>query len=188
MAAVQSNSSSQRQLCRAQRPGQKQGNRFGDATGEEVQNRFLKLLVTQLQNQDPLNPLDNAAVTTQISQINTVTGIERLNATLETLLNTFNDGQAMQAAALIGKSVLVAGSGLSLANGQAGGGVNLAGPADSVTLKILDAAGKWCRVRISVRAKQAASASSGMARAMPGWSCRLAAMALRSTRYVAVKR
>jgi flagellar basal-body rod modification protein FlgD len=75
-----------------------------------VQNRFLKLLVTQLQNQDPLNPLDNAAVTTQLSQINTVTGIERLNATLETLLNTFNDGQAMQAAALIGKSVLVAGS------------------------------------------------------------------------------
>ena len=110
-------------------------------SSEEVQNRFLKLLVTQLQNQDPLNPLDNAAVTTQLSQINTVTGIERLNATLETLLNTYNDGQAMQAAALIGRNVLVAGSRLSLANGQAGGGVNLAGPADSVTLKILDAAG-----------------------------------------------
>jgi flagellar basal-body rod modification protein FlgD len=85
MAAVQSNSLHQRPLCRAQRPGAgRQSVRL--STSEEVQNRFLKLLVTQLKNQDPLNPLDNAAVTTQISQINTVTGIERLNATLETLL------------------------------------------------------------------------------------------------------
>ncbi|WP_291991020.1 flagellar hook assembly protein FlgD [Candidatus Accumulibacter sp. ACC007] len=109
------------------------------STTEDVQNRFLKLLVTQLKNQDPLNPLDNAAVTTQISQINTVTGIERLNATLETLLSTYNDGQAVQAAALIGKRVLVGGAGLALVDGQARGGVNLAGPADDVTLTILGA-------------------------------------------------
>jgi flagellar basal-body rod modification protein FlgD len=112
------------------------------STSEEVQNRFLKLLVTQLKNQDPLNPLDNAAVTTQMSQINTVTGIERLNETLQTLLSTYNEGQAMQAAGLIGKSVLVAGSRLVLADGKAGGGANLAGPADNVTLTIVDAAGK----------------------------------------------
>ncbi|WP_313952740.1 flagellar hook assembly protein FlgD [Accumulibacter sp.] len=111
------------------------------STSEEVQNRFLKLLVTQLKNQDPLNPLDNAAVTSQISQISTVTGIEKLNTTLETLLGTYNDGQAVQAAALIGKSVLVAGSGLSLANGVANGGVNLSAPADNVTLSILGANG-----------------------------------------------
>jgi flagellar basal-body rod modification protein FlgD len=109
---------------------------------EEVQNRFLKLLVTQLKNQDPLNPLDNAAVTTQISQISTVTGIENLNATMQTLLSNFNDGQSMQAAGLLGKSVLVPGSRLALGDGEAGGGANLAGPADKVTLSILDAAGK----------------------------------------------
>lgn len=112
------------------------------SASEAVQNRFLTLLVTQLKNQDPLNPLDNAAVTTQISQINTVTGIERLNATLETLLGTYTDGQAMQAAGLIGKEVLVAGSRLSLAGGTANGGVNLSEPADSVKLTILDAAGR----------------------------------------------
>lgn len=111
------------------------------STSEEVQNRFLKLLVTQLKNQDPLHPLDNAAVTNQIAQINTVTGIERLNATLETLLNNYHDGQSMQAAGLVGKTVLVAGSGLSLAEGEAVGGVNLAAPADQVTLSILDRAG-----------------------------------------------
>lgn len=112
------------------------------STSEEVQNRFLKLLVTQLKNQDPLNPLDNAAVTSQISQISTVTGIEKLNTTLETLLNTFSEGQSMQAAGLLGKSVLVAGSQLALTAGTASGGVNLGGPADSVKLSIMDAAGR----------------------------------------------
>ena len=112
------------------------------SSSEDVQNRFLKLLVTQLKNQDPLNPLDNAAVTTQISQISTVTGIENLNATMQTLLSNFNDSQSMQAAALIGKRVLVPGSRLALGDGGAGGGANLAGPADKVTLTILDAAGK----------------------------------------------
>jgi flagellar basal-body rod modification protein FlgD len=48
----------------------------------------------------------------------------------------------MQAAGLIGKSVLVAGSGLTLVDGEALGGARLAGPADKVTLSILDAAGK----------------------------------------------
>ncbi|EXI68148.1 MAG: Basal-body rod modification protein FlgD [Candidatus Accumulibacter adjunctus] len=110
-------------------------------TSEEVQNRFLKLLVTQLQNQDPLNPLDNAAVTTQVSQISTVTGIEKLNATLATLLGSYQDTQAMQGAALMGRNVLTVGSRLSLAAGQAVAGVQLAEAADQVKLTILDAAG-----------------------------------------------
>ncbi|MEF8768187.1 MAG: flagellar hook assembly protein FlgD [Candidatus Accumulibacter phosphatis] len=120
----------------------KAGTADASSSSEEVQNRFLKLLVTQLKNQDPLNPLDNAAVTTQISQISTVTGIENLNATMQTLLSNFNDGQSMQAAGLLGKHVLVPGSRLALSDGEAGGGANLAGPADKVTLSILDAAGK----------------------------------------------
>jgi flagellar basal-body rod modification protein FlgD len=141
MAAVQSvNSSSD--LFAALNAQATSGAAPATSTSEEVQNRFLKLLITQLKNQDPLNPLDNAAVTTQISQISTVSGIEKLNATLETLLTTYNDGQAMQAAGLIGKSVLAAGSGLTLVDGEALGGARLAGPADKVTLSILDAAGK----------------------------------------------
>ena len=43
-------------------------------TSSEIQDRFLKLLVTQLKNQDPLNPLDNAQITSQLSQISTVYG------------------------------------------------------------------------------------------------------------------
>jgi len=134
--------SSARDIFAALNAGAAAGTTTRASTSEEVQNRFLKLLVTQLQNQDPLNPLDNAAVTTQISQINTVTGIERLNATLDNLLATFADGQAMQAANLIGKNVLVAGSALRLHDGAAHGGVRLEGAADKVTLSIVDAAGR----------------------------------------------
>lgn len=117
------------------------------STTQEAQDRFLKLLVTQLKNQDPLNPLDNAQVTTQLAQINTVTGIEKLNTTLGTLLSSLNDSQAMEAAGLIGKSVLVPGSGLALTNGEAYGGINLSAPADHVTLKIFDATGKLLKTQ-----------------------------------------
>ena len=48
-----------------------------------AQDRFLKLLVAQLNNQDPMNPLDNAQMTSQIAQINTVTGIQQLNETVK---------------------------------------------------------------------------------------------------------
>ena len=48
-------------------------------------DRFLKLLVAQMQNQDPLNPMDNAQVTSQMAQINTVTGIDKLNTTVQGL-------------------------------------------------------------------------------------------------------
>ena len=80
------------------------------SAADDVQDRFLKLLVTQMKNQDPLNPLDNAQVTTQLAQISTVNGIEKLNATIEAMASSFTSGQSLQAATMIGKDVLVPGS------------------------------------------------------------------------------
>ena len=57
-----------------------------DATA--AQDRFLKLLVAQLNNQDPMNPMDNAQMTSQMAQINTVTGINKLNETIRRTLAT----------------------------------------------------------------------------------------------------
>lgn len=108
---------------------------------DDMQDRFLTLLTTQIKNQDPLNPLDNAQVTSQLAQINTVNGIEKLNASISKLLNSYGDSQAMQAADMIGKSVLVAGSELDLQGGLGIGGLKLDTPADSVIVKIFDAAG-----------------------------------------------
>jgi len=111
------------------------------STTGEAQDRFLKLLTTQLKNQDPLNPMDNAQMTSQLAQISTVDGIEKLNATLQKLLSSTVDAEAMQAAALVGHQVMVAGSGLTLTDNGAVGGVELNSAADQVVLTIKDANG-----------------------------------------------
>jgi flagellar basal-body rod modification protein FlgD len=112
-----------------------------EAKDVSPQDRFLKLLVTQLKNQDPLNPMDNAQMTSQMAQISTVEGIDKLNATLKMILEGSNENQAMQAAALVGHGVMVPGSGLALAGGMGIGGFELDGPADRVTVTIKDASG-----------------------------------------------
>jgi flagellar basal-body rod modification protein FlgD len=71
-----------------------------------MQDRFLKLLVAQLTNQDPMNPLDNAQMTSQMAQINTVTGLQNLNLTMQSMAEEFSTMQQIQGISLIGRSVL----------------------------------------------------------------------------------
>ena len=111
-----------------------------DAAGS--QDRFLKLLVTQLQNQDPLSPMDNAELTSQIAQINTVSGIATLNTSVQALSSRFLPMQTLQGAALIGKNVIVPGKQLDIADGVAQGGFELASAADAVKVEILSPAGQ----------------------------------------------
>lgn len=110
-------------------------------TADEMQTRFLNLLVTQLKNQDPLNPMDNSQMTTQLSQISTVSGIEKLNATLEKLLGNYSSTNTMQAAAMIGKSVLTPGSKMEVGQYGGVGGAELASAADKVSISVKNAAG-----------------------------------------------
>lgn len=105
------------------------------------QDRFLKLLVTQLKNQDPLNPLANSELTSQLAQISTVQGIEKLNATLGALAGNIDAGQTLQAANLVGRQVLVAGDALELNNSGARGGFALTQAVDRLTLTVTDASG-----------------------------------------------
>lgn len=115
------------------------------SAADEAQHRFLTLLTTQMRNQDPLNPTDNAQVTSQMAQINTVSGITKLQDSIEKLSQTLTQnviaGQSAQAATLIGRQVLVPGSSLTLANGQANAAIDLSKAADKVTVDILDAGG-----------------------------------------------
>ena len=106
------------------------------------QDRFLKLLVTQLKNQDPLSPMDNAQLTSQIAQINTVTGIATLNTSVQTLSTQFLQMQSLQGASLLGKDVIVAGNKLDIDAGVAQGGFELTAAADAVKVEIVSPAGK----------------------------------------------
>ena len=107
-----------------------------------AQDRFLKLMVAQLNNQDPLNPMDNSELTTQMSQINTVSGIQQLNTTVQGLSGQFTQLQAVQSASLVGRDVVVPGNVLDITSGVGQGGFELSGPADAVKVEVLSPAGQ----------------------------------------------
>jgi len=92
----------------------------------DLQSSFLTLLVAQLKNQDPTNPLQNNELTTQLAQISTVSGIEKLNTTLGSISGQIDNSQSLQASTLIGHG-------------------ELQQPADKVTAAITDKDGKVVR-------------------------------------------
>ena len=118
------------------------GNAAATANETAAADRFLKLLVTQMQNQDPLNPMDNAQITSQMAQISTVSGIEKLNTTVSGLNGQFVQLQALAGASLVGHDVTLAGNRLSIQDGVGAGGVELADTAESVKIEILSPGGQ----------------------------------------------
>jgi len=112
---------------------------------DDASQRFLTLLVSQLQNQDPLNPLDNAEITSQLAQLSTVTGVNKINDTLTTLSTSLNANQYMQSAGLVGHDVVVTGNQVQVADGTGRLGYALKADADTVTVTIKDAAGAVVR-------------------------------------------
>jgi flagellar basal-body rod modification protein FlgD len=116
---------------------------LASGSGANTEDRFLKLLVAQLQIQDPLNPMDNAQVTSQMAQIQTVSGIDKLNGTVQGLNAQFAQLQALSGASLVGRDVLIDGNRLVAdSNGVGHGGFELASQADHVKLEVLDASGR----------------------------------------------
>src|SRR5512141_644089 len=112
---------------------------------QATQDRFLALLVAQMKNQDPLNPMDNAQVTSQMAQLSTVSGINQLNATVQALSSSMTSAQSLQATAMIGHAALVPGNRIVMAKGAANAAVELSQPADQVTVTIKDAKGNVVR-------------------------------------------
>jgi flagellar basal-body rod modification protein FlgD len=125
--------------------GSKKNTTTGPNSMTEAQNRFLTLLTTQLKYQDPLSPMDNAQMTSQMAQINMVSGIEKLNMTLSKMIDTQGQTEVLQAASLVGHGVLVPGKSLALDKGIAGGGYELESDADSVAIEVLDSNGLLVR-------------------------------------------
>ncbi|MEQ6887201.1 flagellar hook assembly protein FlgD [Halomonas sp. CS7] len=120
---------------------------------DELRNNFMTMLVTQLQNQDPLSPMKNEDMTAQLAQINTVSGIEKLNESMAAITGQIDAGQALQATGLIGKGVLVPGDRVLLSQGEAAEGeqaqvtttpfgIELNQPADNVIVTITNQSGQ----------------------------------------------
>lgn len=112
---------------------------------ENSEDKFLTLLVAQMRNQDPLNPLDNAQVTSQLAQINTVRGIEKLNTSMGSLIDRIGAQGALDAADLIDREVLVEGDAMRIGEDEEPSSLaaafELPAAAADVSLQVFDEAG-----------------------------------------------
>jgi flagellar basal-body rod modification protein FlgD len=105
------------------------------ASSTLTESDFLTLLTTQLQNQDPLNPQSPSDFAAELAQFSTASGVQSLNT-------AFDTGGAMQAAALVGKNVAVAGNALILGSGgSAQGAFNLSAAATDVSVTVANSTG-----------------------------------------------
>jgi flagellar basal-body rod modification protein FlgD len=102
---------------------------------------FLQLLTTQLQNQDPLSPMDTNQFTQQLVEFAGVEQQMKSNTSLSTLVTLQQNAQTTEALALVGSTVVVNGSTAPLANGQANWTLNSTQPA-TATITIADATGR----------------------------------------------
>lgn len=126
-------------------------------SSKELQDNFLTLLIAQMKNQDPTNPMDNSQLTSQLAQINTLAGIERLNTTLGMVSGQIDDSLSVNASNMIGKGVMVPGNRILVASTEQEGseaktetittpfGFELVRDADSVIITIRDENGNVVR-------------------------------------------
>lgn len=113
------------------------------ARGELGQEDFLTLMITQFRNQDPFEPMDNGQFLGQLAQFSTVSGIESLNTAFTGLSGSIRDEQALQAASLVGHTVLAVSDRAYLPDGGVlHGAVELTGAANSVQVDITNASGE----------------------------------------------
>lgn len=109
---------------------------------KSTKDDFMKLLITQMRYQNPMDPMDNAQMTSQIAQLNTVEGINQLNTTVSSLQASLMATQSMQSASLIGKTILADGNSINLLNGSASLSMRLEGAAESVVVDVINSSGR----------------------------------------------
>ena len=106
------------------------------------QEQFLKLLTTQLQNQDPFKPLENGEFLGQIAQFSTVSGIQELQGSFESFASSLTPNQGLQAAGLIDRNVLVASDKLTIDDQGLKGAFELPSQASQVTVSVFGGGGQ----------------------------------------------
>ena len=110
-----------------------------------TQDDFLKLFTTQMEYQDPLQPMDNFEMATQLAQFNTVDELTTMNNTLNQLITNETALDNLQATSLIGKEIETKGNNLSIQQGEvSAASYQLSQPAN-VTIQISDSSGNVVR-------------------------------------------
>ena len=106
------------------------------------QSAFLELMITQLNNQNPLDPQDNSEFVAQLAQFSSVEGLERLNTSMDGLVNSYQSSQALQASALVGRTVRVETDSVPLTeDGIISGTIDLEDSTTNLLLNIYNSSG-----------------------------------------------
>ena len=129
----------------------------GKALGKDA---FLQLLVTQLKNQNTLDPQDNSAFVAQLAQFSSLEGITTLNSTVSSLAGNYNSSQALQASSLVGRNVIVQTNTVQLDDPSKGmtGSVSVPSSIAGGTVSITDSSGTVVRT-LDLGSRAAGSAS-----------------------------
>ena len=107
------------------------------------QEDFLKLMTTQLQNQDPFAPMENGEFIAQMAQFSTVTGITEMGQTLKGLSDKLNEFRIATASDLLGNSVLVPGNVVRPnKDGEVHGIIDLPSPSSETSVSFFDSSGE----------------------------------------------
>ena len=112
----------------------------GMSAADQTQN-FLKLLIAQIQNQDPMSPMDASTMTAQMSQLNMVSSMGTMNTSMQSMLAQMQSANFLNQATLIGHSPMVAGNTINFMGDEVILGANLANPLQGVVATIKDASG-----------------------------------------------
>jgi Flagellar hook capping protein len=116
------------------------------ASNELGADDFMKLMIAQMQNQDPMSPMDNGDFIAQLAQFSASSGIQDLNTSFSSLSTSLQSYQALQASGLVGRSVLISSDSAALsAESNVQGMVNLDTSTQQLTLGIYDQNGTLVR-------------------------------------------
>lgn len=139
--------------------GRQASTETAQSRGQLAQQDFMTLMITQFRNQDPFKPMENGEFLGQLAQFSTVSGIDSLNGAFAGLASAVQGEQALQAANLVGRTVLAAKDVAYLTDGGSiAGAVELGTSAASVQVEITDANGQLVR-RLEVGGQEAGMAS-----------------------------
>lgn len=115
-------------------------------SNELGQDAFMELMIAQLQNQNPLEPMENGEFLAQMAQFSTASGMGELKASFDNFSNSFNSTQALQASSLVGRQVQVTSDRAHLtADGNVTGMVQLPVSTSQLRISVSDANGQLVR-------------------------------------------
>jgi flagellar basal-body rod modification protein FlgD len=115
-------------------------------SGTSLQNEFITLMVAQIQNQDPLNPLDGTEYVSQLAQFSQVQSMENMSGLMQNSMVLLDNMQVLTTAGLVGRTVYAVGNEFELGEGTQGGRIELEHSSSQVTLEVTDEFGNKTEV------------------------------------------